>query len=154
MSTTYTHSELATSRTTGIATQTLNTVSRFAGAEIDNSVNLEDLLDIEMLFTLAATPVAGDQIKIFILYALGGTTYEDGVPTTNDGAHDDGNAAFASAQVACVGVQAIATAQRVTFKDIPLTKGKFKIMVYNGTTKSCTSLLTVLAWGKKRQTIG
>ena len=154
MSTTSTHSQLATSRTLGIAAQTLNTVSRFAGAEIDNSANLDELLDLVVLFTLAATPVAGDQIKIFILYAPDGTNYEDGVPTTNDGAHDDGNAAFASAQVAAIGVAASAAAQKMTIKNIPLSPFKFKIMVYNGTTKSCTSLLTVLAYGKKFQTIG
>ena len=154
MSTTFVESQLATPRTTGIATQTLNTVSRFAGAEINNATNLDELYDLDITFTLAATPVAGDPINVHIIYAMDGTNYEDGAPTTNDGAHDDGNALPASSQVAAIGVQAISTAQKVTLRDIPVMPYKLKIVLRNGTTKSCTSLLTVLAYGKHYQNIG
>lgn len=155
MTTTYTSSlGVGTPRTTGIATQTLNTVSRFAGAEIDNSVNLDEQCDIVLLFTLAATPTAGDPIKVYILYAMDGTNYEDGIPTTNDGAHDDGYAANPSAQVASIGTLAVATAQKMTLRGIGLRPYKFKLMIYNGTTKSCTSLLTVLLYGTKGTVAG
>lgn len=154
MTKTFTH-QLATgtSRTTGIAAQTLNTLCHFAGAEIDNSVNLDESADIELLFTLAATPVAGAPINVHILYAPDGTNYEDGIPATNDGTAAASPVPFPSSLVGSVGVAAASTAQRVTLRDIPLQPHKMKLVIYNGTTKSCTNLLTVKLWGKKRQTL-
>jgi hypothetical protein len=137
-----------------MAAVTLNTVCHLASSEIDNSVNLDELLDLVVLFTLAATPVAGDPISIYILYAMDASTYEDGIPGTNDGTAAASPTPQPTALVATIGVRAVSTAQKITLKDIPLSPFKFKIVIYNGTTKSCTSLLTVLAYGKKQQIIG
>jgi hypothetical protein len=155
MSTTYTH-QLATgaSRSTGLDTQTLNTVCHIASSEIDNATNKDELLDIVMLITLAATPVAGAPIQVSILYAMDGTNYEDGIPATNDGTAAASPVPNPNALVDSHGVLASANAQKWTIRDIPLLPYKFKIVVYNGTSKSSTDLLTVLAYGRKSETIG
>ena len=155
MTNTYTH-ELAAgaSRTSGIAAHTLNTLCHFAGAEIDNSVNKDEFLDLDVLITLAATPVAGAPVNVHILYAIDGTNYEDGIPATNDGTAAASPAPNANSLVDSHGVLASSSAQRWTIREVPLLPYKFKIVVYNGTAKSCTSLLTVLAYGRKLETVG
>jgi len=155
MSTTYTH-ELAAgnSRSTGIANQTLNTVCHFAGSEIDNSANKDEFLDLDIVITLAATAVAGAPVTVSILYAIDGTNYEDGIPGTNDGAHAADPAPNANALIDSHGVLASTAAQHWNIREVPLLPYKFKIVVYNGTAVSCTNLLTVLAYGRKSETIG
>lgn len=141
--------------TSGIAIATLNAGKDFAGSEIDNTTNRYEFLDLELLYQLAATPAAGAPLKIFVLYAFGGTTYEDGIPSTNDGTAAAAPTQQPTALVGVIGVTADTSAHRVTLKGIPLLPYKFKIVVNNGTAVALsTSNLVVNAYGRKTETVG
>jgi len=154
--TTYAHSSASVALTAAnISSATLNTLCHIAGAEFDNTPGLYDSVDLEVLYELAATPVAGDPINLFILYAAGGTTYEDGIPGTNDGTAAASPAPNVGAQVASIGVTADANAHRINRKGIPILPLKFRVVAYNGTTKNQeTTNFAVNVFGIKRETTG
>jgi hypothetical protein len=126
---------VGTSRTTGIATASVAHAAGYLGSEIDNSTNKDTLCAIQVTWTLAATPTAGEPLYVYILYAIDGTNYEDGGTALQPRKGPE----------ACIGVPANATANVETRIDIPLAPFKFKLLVWNGTAaKDITSLLTVL----------
>jgi hypothetical protein len=80
--------------------------------------------DFELVVTFAAAPTAGTTVDIYILETLDGTNYGDG--TTG--------LAVASHFVGSFPVRAVATAQRIMIRGIPLSPVKFQVQIYNNGT--------------------
>lgn len=153
MTTTYTSQPAsAASRTSGIASQAVNNACHFAGSEIDNATNKDAFLDLVVSVTFGTNPTAGNPFKAFILYAIDGTNYEDGIPSTNDGTAAASPTPNPEALVNSHGVLASTSSQKYTIRGIPLLPYKFKIVLNNAGGQNATA--TVLAYGRKEETIG
>lgn len=153
MSTTFTEKQVAVDLSAGnISSATWNTVCHIAGAAFDNTGGLATHIDIEVLFQLAATAVAGAPLNFFLLAALDGTNYEDGIPSTNDGTAAASPPPDPGRQVASIGALADTNAHRIVREGIPIGPYKYRLVAYNGTTKSqATSSFAVNIHGVKRQ---
>jgi len=154
MSTTYTSGLAAASaRTSGIASQAITSTSHYGGSAIDNSSNLDFYLDLEVLYSFASSPTAGTNLQFYLLYAPGGTTYEDGFPGTNDGSHAASPPPQPTSLVGAISVTADTSSHRAVLKGIPLRPYKFEIVVFNNGTGQ-TATVTINATSSKEQTIG
>ena len=67
-----------TSRTTGIAAESIANAAGFVGSAIDNSANLDDTLDLQVTINCATAPTANTVLYVYLLFAIDGTNYEDG----------------------------------------------------------------------------
>jgi hypothetical protein len=67
----------STDRSTGISTQGIADGASFTGSEIDNSVNRDTMADLEAYYTYSTAPTADKTVKIYQIYALDGTNYEE-----------------------------------------------------------------------------
>lgn len=109
----------ATQRTSGIASAALSAGGNVVGSAIDNASNLDALCDIEIVFTCASAPTAGQVIEAYLLYAPDGTNFEDGSDTVDP-------------QSGLVGVavaRAVTTAQRVLIRNVALLPYAFKVLL-------------------------
>jgi hypothetical protein len=157
MTTTYTNqSTTGTIRASaGITGQTLNTMCHYAGGITDNSINLDNYLDLDMQIALALTPVAGAPINTYILYNVNGSTYEDGVPGTNDGTAAAAVVPNPNALIDSHGSLASTGLQHWIIKDVPALPYPYRVEVYNGTTKNASGiLLSVGVYGRKDTFVG
>jgi hypothetical protein len=156
MTTYYTQSSTGSFRPSASVTgQTLNTLCHFASAETDNSIYRDEVIDIDIQLALALTPVAGAPINTYILYAMNGTNYEDGIPGTNNGTAAASPAPNPGSLIDSHGVLASTGVQKWTIKDIPILSYKYRVEHYNGTTKSASGvLLTTLVYGRHGEIIG
>ena len=67
-----------TSRTTGIASESIANAAGFVGSAIDNSTNLDDTLDLQVTINCTSAPVANTVLYVYLLISIDGTNYEDG----------------------------------------------------------------------------
>lgn len=115
----------SSSRTTGIsASDNFANGSGLLSDEIDNTTNLDTMMDIQLGFDPESAPAAGASFYIYVLYALDGTNYEDG------GTALQPTAKTPATPIAC---RAVDTAQKVNANQIAISPHKFKILVWNAT---------------------
>jgi hypothetical protein len=154
MSSTYTFGlATPTAHAGNIASQTISTTKYFAGTEIDNSANLDPLADLEVSYSFGTNPTAGTTLQFYIVYKLGGTTSEDGIPSTNDGTSTPTYVPPATSMVDAVSVTADTGTHDIILRDIPLLPYKMRLLVFNNGTGQ-TVTMTVNFNTKKLQTIG
>ena len=123
-----------TSRTTGIAAQSIpNTEGFVSSSIIDNSSNLDDTLDLSFSFTCASASTGQTVFYVYLLYSIDGTDYEDGSTTIQP----------VKVPIASIQVRAVTTAQLVNVPGIPIPPQPFKIMIWNAVGYAVT--FTVLA---------
>ena len=125
----------ATSRTTGIAAETVAAGANFLGSEIDNSANLDDEAAIEVLHTCSTAATAGGVLMIYLLAAIDGTNYEDGGTSVDPSRVPD----------MVVVTRNVTTDQRTTRWRVPLPPHKVKILVRSELDQSAS--VTVLLYG-------
>lgn len=68
--------EAASSRTSGISSQTIADGADFTGSAIDNSANLDAELNAEMVWSYGSAPTASKSVNLYLLYSKDGTNYE------------------------------------------------------------------------------
>ena len=128
-----------TDRTTGISAGSISAGAGLAGSAIDNSASGSDTMaDFQLTFTLAATPVAGDPIYLYLLENLG--TIEDGSTSVQPQRVPD--AIFNS--------RAVSTAQVVSVQGVPLPPAAFTPLLWDGSLKAASSV-TLLCKSYSRQ---
>src|SRR3990167_9492324 len=115
-----------TSRGTVLTTE-LNALANAAcsgvGTEIDNSTNLDQYGCVDIVLA-TLDPAAGGYLQLFIIQAVGGTTYEDPpTTTTNPGTH---------MLVATLNLLDTSSAKRVQSAWFRLPPSKIKFVLYNG----------------------
>ena len=114
------------SRSTVLTTE-LNALANAAcsavGPEIDNSTNLDQYGCVDIVLA-TLDPAAGGYLQLFIIQAVGGTTYEDPpTTTTNPGTH---------MLVATLNLLDTSSAKRVQSAWFRLPPSKIKFVLYNG----------------------
>lgn len=125
----------ATSRTTGIAGDTINNGAASLGSEIDNTANKDRFCSVELTFRENAAPAAGAPFYLYLLQALDGTNYEDGGTAVQPLKGPDG--AFpASADNT--------TVHKITRRNIPIGPFKFKPLVWNATGQNSYASSVIL----------
>ena len=155
----YTH-ELAAGAQypSGISGATVVPAAHYAGSGCNNATNKDEFLDLDITVSLknAANnpPTAGEAIKTYVLYAMNGTNYEDGLHATDgtNGTTPSNPAPNANALVDSHGVQAITGPQKWTVREIPLLPYPYTVEIYNGCTGATGSAMTVLQYGRKFET--
>jgi hypothetical protein len=95
-----------------------------AGAEINNSSNLDEYGWLELVVTFGSAPSTGGYVGIYMLTSPNGINYEDGSTTVDPGAHT---------WVCNIPVKASTSAQRVRSPLILLHPFKTKFIALNGT---------------------
>lgn len=124
-----------TSRTTGIASESISDGAGYVGSEIDNSINLDDHLDVEVVLTPAVAPSGNTAAYLYLLYS-DGSNYEDGGVSVQP----------VKVPVASILVRASTSAQRVVIDRIPIPPKPLKIMVWNGCGQSVTATVTAKSY--------
>ena len=122
-----------TSRTTGIAAQSIANAAGFVGSAIDNATNLDDTMDLQVTINCASAPAANTVLYVYLLLSIDGTNYEDGSTSQQP----------VKVPVASVPARNVTGAQVVSFAGIPIPPQPFKISVWNALGQ--TSATTVLA---------
>ena len=123
-----------TSRTTGIAAQSIPNAEGFVSSSIiDNSSNLDDTLDLSFSFTCASAPTGQTVFYVYLLYSIDGTNYEDGSATIQP----------VKLPIASILARAVATGQVISLAGVPIPPQPFKFMIWNAVGYSVT--LTALA---------
>lgn len=149
MSTTYLIGPAAgTSRSSGIASASVQNTKAYIGSAIDNATNLDAYADIEIVWAYGTNPTASKNLKVYLLYAEDGTNYEEGA--------GDGSTVTAPLE-ACL-VDAVSPAadtntHRKLFPAIPIAPYKFKPLVYNLDTGQ-TATVTLNVFTRKDQAVG
>jgi len=123
----------ATSRTTGISAQSLAFTDGYTGSVIDNSVNLDDTMDVEVIINCSTAPTANTVMYIYILYSLDGTNFEDGSSSIRP----------AGVPLFAVPARNVTGAQRIIFRGCPISPLKFKLHAFSALNQ--TSVTTVNA---------
>lgn len=98
-----------------------------ASSAIDNSSALDLFDDLELAVTFGSSPTAGGYVSVFLLPAVDGTNYADGSSSV---------APAAGLLVATFDVRAVTTAQRLSFRNVPIPPGLFKYMLTNNTSQA------------------
>ena len=122
-----------TSRTTGIAAESIANGAGFVGSAIDNATNLDDTMDLQVTINCASAPVANTVLYVYLLLAIDGTNYEDGSTSLQP----------VKVPVASIPARAVTGAQVVSVSGIPIPPQPFKIMIWNAVGYAVTT--TVLA---------
>lgn len=99
-------------------------------AAIDNSAALDLYDDLELVVSLAATPVVNTLVEVYIIPSIDGTNYADASSTV---------APSPNLYVGGFPVRAVTTAQRIMIRGIPIPPGSFKYQVRNGTAVAFTA---------------
>ena len=123
-----------TSRTTGIASQSISAGANYLGSEIDNSSNLDTEANIEVLITCSTAPTANKTVEIYLLYAIDGTNYEDGGVSVDP----------TKVPVGIVAARNVTGAQRLTIEGVRLQPYKCKVLLkseLDQTSQTTTVLL-------------
>lgn len=150
MSTTYVSGPATgTSRTSGISSQSVANNKAYLGAAIDNSVNLDAIADIELVWSFGVAPNGTSPLQVFLLYAQDGTNYEDGL---GDGSSTTTVPSLRDL-IGVVTPPADTSTHRERFADVVLAPYKFKVLVYNAQTGQ-TATVTVNVATRKDQTVG
>jgi hypothetical protein len=118
-------------RTTGIAAQAITAAAGFIGDEIDNSANLDNMLDLDITFTCAVAPTADTVIYVYLLYS-DGTTYDDGGTALQP----------KKLPISQLATFAVTTAQKRTIDRIQIPPKSFKIMLWNAINQTATCTVT------------
>ena len=120
-----------TNRTTGIEDEIIAGGANKLGSEINNESNADRYLALEMQWAASDdASTAGEAMEVYLVYALDGSTYEDGGdavdPTKSPSAIfiDDGTT----------------DAQRQTITGIPLDPFKFKILLKSEFTNQASGI--------------
>ena len=122
-----------TSRTTGIAAESIANAAGFVGSAIDNATNLDDTLDLQITINCASAPVANTVLYVYLLLSLDGTNYENGSTSLQP----------VKVPIAAIPARAVTGAQVVSVAGIPIPPQPFKIACWNALGQ--TSTTTVLA---------
>jgi len=75
--------EAATSRTSGFSTTTIADGATGTGSAIANQTNLDKYLTADFYYTYSVNPTASKTVKVYLVYAVDGTNYEDVDDNTN-----------------------------------------------------------------------
>jgi hypothetical protein len=119
-----------TSRTTGIAGDTIAAGSNEIGSAIDNDSNLDRFMDVELVWTCSVASNPSTIMELYILYSVDGTNYEDGSDSVDPfkppaGTFiDDGGTG----------------AQRQIIHGIPITPHKFKLLLKSELNQDASSV--------------
>lgn len=107
--------------------------SSSASAAIDNTTNLELLMDLELVVTYGTNPTAGTTVDVYMVQSVDGTNYADAI--------------FTNAQlVAGFPLQAVTTAQRIAVKDVPVPPGLFKLFARNNAGQTTAASANTLKY--------
>jgi hypothetical protein len=127
MSSTYLHGPATPSaQTSGISSASVQTAKAYLGSAIDNATNLDDFAHLEIVWSYATAPTAGNFLKVHFLYSKDGTNYEEGAGDGTTMATP-----LPGCQVMAVSPAADTNAHRKLSKYIPLAPYPFKILVEN-----------------------
>ena len=118
-----------TRRITGISSQAIAAGANYLGSAIANDTNLDTLWDIEVDYTPAVAPTAGDYIEVYLLYSQDGTNYEDGDATPTDPV---------KAPVGIVRCFTDTTRRRFLISGVPLSQYKLKVLLKSEVAQSIT----------------
>jgi hypothetical protein len=123
-----------TSRTSGISADAITAGANLLGDEIDNATNLDDLADIELVFSHGSNPTEDEVYELYLIYAKDGTNYEDGGAAVDPKKAPDGSFA----------VFADTSTHRSLVGDIPLLPYKFKILIKSEVSVNGTLTVNVV----------
>ena len=137
-----------TSRTSGIASASVQSGKAYLGSAIDNQTNLDAYADIEVVWSFAVAPTAGNFLKVHLLFAENGTNYEEG---GGDGSTI--TAPLPGCQVASVSPAADIATHRKLFQGIPIAPYLFKALVENAACGQ-TATVTLNVYTRKDQIVG
>lgn len=121
--------QASSNRSTGVSTQAIADGASFTGSEIDNSTNRDTMADLEANYVYSTAPTAAKTVKIYQIYSLNGTNYEE---------------TDAKNLIASFSPPADTNSHRVMLrKGLPLSPHKFKYVAENTNTgQSITLTLT------------
>ncbi|MBI1335830.1 MAG: hypothetical protein GC164_02580 [Phycisphaera sp.] len=109
-----------------VLTTELNTLANDArtnaGAEVDNSANLDQFALIELNVTFASSPASGGYVQLYLLQAPDGSNYDDGSSSVDPGNHK---------RLLEIPVRATTSAQRLTSGLFLLPPAKVKFILLN-----------------------
>lgn len=123
-----------TSRTTGIASATVNAGANSLGSEIDNTANKDRWASAELTFTCGVAPTANKVTELYFVSAVDGTNYEDG----------DGSVDPVRIRAGVFPARAVTTAQKVTLHNLALPPFKFKCLLKSELDQNATSVTLLL----------
>ena len=113
---------------------TVNSGAGALGSEYDNETNKKRFASFEATLDHTSSPTANTIWKLYILYALDGTNYEDGSTSVEPN----------KLPVSTFPVRANTDVQIIATEAIPLLPFKFKPLLWNGTNQnSATSAITL-----------
>ncbi len=116
-----------TSRTTGISNQTVaNTYNFLSSTAIDNSANLDDIADFEIIWQYSTAPTANKSLRLYIVYSFDGTNYEDAASDTVEPVR--------LTLIRAWSPPADTASHRMVVGGFPLLPYKFKLLVRNHDT--------------------
>ena len=95
-----------------------------AGAQVDNSTNLDRYGKFELTVDFVSAPSAGAKVDVYMITAPDGTNYEDGSDSVDPGDHT---------RVVSIPVKASTAAQRLTSRVFDLEPAKTKFLLKNST---------------------
>lgn len=119
----------ATTRATGITGASLISGSNYLGAEIDNTVNQDDLLSLQIVYSFATAPTANKTARLWLLFSFDGTNYEEG--DGNGTSSGNVNPLATSFLVRCWSPPADTGTHRINVFDIQIPWKKMKLLVQN-----------------------
>lgn len=118
-------------------------------ADLDNTANLDDWAQFELVVTFATGPTAGKRINLYAIPELDGANYIDG---------SDSVAPAANTLVGWTFVRNVTTAQRLQFRGpngarIPLTAKHVKYLCENLTDQQWSANWTLKAFGERYESV-
>lgn len=123
----------ASSRSTGISSQSIADGASYAGSEIDNATNKDTLMSVELAWSYGTAPTADKTVELHVLYAIDGTNYEDlSVHTLRSAVSPPADTS---------------SYRRLLLDAVPIAPFKFKLAVKNTDTgQSITATVTAYTW--------
>jgi len=135
-----------TSRSTGISNQSISLGYNYlSSTEIDNSTNLDDLADFEVIWQYSSTPTANKSLRLYIVYSFDGTNYEDAASDTTEPVQ--------LTLVRAWSPPADAASHRMVVGGFPLLPYKFKLLVRNHDTGQTVTVTVNCVTRKAAQVI-
>lgn len=120
----------ATSRTSGISSESINAGANNLGGEIDNGTNKDRFASLDLTFSCASAPTANTVWEVYVLYAIDGTNYEDGGSSVDPPKNPVGT----------IAARAVTGAQRQTLMNVPILPFKFKLLLKSELDQNATSV--------------
>jgi hypothetical protein len=121
----------ATSRTSGISSESISAGANNLGDEVDNSSNKDRFASFSLIFTCATAPTAGKVMELYIVYAIDGTNYEAGDATPTDPV---------KIRAGVFPARNVTAAQRVNLTNVPLAPFKLKCLLKSELDQNATSV--------------